>query len=382
VEPLTASDNFRISLFLAEAWAAASQGDHKILAKVFEASNSTSPSLPLSATDSLTISPKPKTAALCFDRVWGSSLAIPKEVRYWGASLMEAYTAVSLISLPSARQRGLCDSFIPPAALKAWQLPAPASLPAEKDAATDQVSEERLAEITEQFLTNLVTSRLAEFDTDLRKQTKHVKPSALFSLKRLFVEQSLMKFQQASVLTVAKRVVSPVFAQEQDFATEYKEGAHDIITAILRDVALVDEESLEWEQVLEFRKDEKARQHYRQLIHWLDWDCVGKSPALIQEAVAKKLSDYQAALENHGIRTKLGVLATVLSASTLIASGAVVVATAPLALIPLLGAIVPLAGYGVLQVVKSRTDLDDLTRGPNAEVAFIHDVRAIAGHEK
>jgi hypothetical protein len=86
-------------------------------------------------------------------------------------------------------------------------------------------------------------------------------------------------------------------------------------------------------------------------------------------------------LEKHGIRTKLGLLATVLSASTLIASAAVAVA-APLALIPLLGAIVPVAGYGVLQVAKSSTDQDDLTRGPDAEVAFIHDVRAIAGHEK
>jgi hypothetical protein len=105
---------------------------------------------------------------------------------------------------------GLCDSFIPPAALKALQLPDPDSRPAEKDAATDQVSEEHLAEVVEKFLTNLVTSRLAKFDTDLHKQTEHVEPSALFSLERLFVEQSLMKFQQASVLTVAKRVVSPV----------------------------------------------------------------------------------------------------------------------------------------------------------------------------
>ena len=374
-------ERFKITLALADAWAANSQGDSKEFNKILEASGVAIPSAPLDAQDSLTVTPDVKTAALWCDRVWGSNPTIPKEVRFWAASPLEVFTALSMISLPAARERMAHRSFISDAALIDFSQFIGSGTELHSSYAESAATEERLIEATEGFLTNLITSQLARFDSDLKSAVGDTRPSELFSLESLFVERSIQKFQQAAVLETTKRLVTPIYREQKHFEDEYKAGNRSILTAIIREVALVEEDNLEWEQVLEFRTDTESKKMLRRFVHWLDADLVGRSEQFIREAIELRLEDYEAALKKHGIKTVTGALGTVIDEKAMISAAIVAGAAATLAAGPLLiaaGAILPLVGRAVLAIVESRVELDDVKRGANSEVAFIHELKRLA----
>jgi hypothetical protein len=374
-------ERFKITLALGEAWAANSQGDSKHFTRILQASGVGIPSAPLNAQESLTVATDVKTAALWCDRVWGSNPTIPKEVRFWGASPLETFTAISTITLPAARDRMAHHSFISDAALVEFSEFIGGGTERDNHVTVDAATEERMVEGVEGFLTNLITSVLARFDAELNAAAGDTKPSELCSLSGLFVDRSIQKFQQAAVLATTKRLVIPIYRERQQFEDEYKAGERSILTALIRDVALVDEDKLEWEQVLAFRADKESKWRFRRFVHWLDADYPGKSEQFIREAIELRLEDYEAALKKHGIRTLTGALGTVLDEKALVIAAIAAGAAATLAAGPLLiaaGAILPLAGKAALEIVTSRLDLDDVKRGPNSEVAFIHELKKLA----
>lgn len=380
------TSEFQTALTIAEAWAANSQGDPKLITKLLTAAGVHKPSSPLLKKESLTISSQPKTAALCFDRVWASRGDIPDSVRFWGGSPLETFTAASIISLPSTRKQGLGECFISKESLKAFGNEIkPDRAEAKSSSESSNITLEELARLTEKFMTNLIILQLSRFDKHLHGHTANTVPSELYKLEDVFINQSITKFQQAAVLTACKRLPAPIYQKESSLRSEYQEGDTDLLFAVIRDVALVDEETLEWEQVLEFRQDTRAKERYRRFVHWLDSDCIGKSEEYILNAVRLKLSDYEAALRKHGVVTLRGVLATVLDKNNLIASAAGAFAAhqmTPNSLWTAAGAVVPIIGHTLLEISKAVIGRDDISRGANAEIAFLHELRQRQGDKR
>ncbi len=70
---------------------------------------------------------------------------------------------------------------------------------------------------------------------------------------------------------------------------------------------------LTWEQVLEFRKDKKAREKLIRLRRWFSIDLLSKNGEEIKSILGKRLDDYEWALKKHGIQTVIGGLTSILS---------------------------------------------------------------------
>lgn len=77
-------------------------------------------------------------------------------------------------------------------------------------------------------------------------------------------------------------------------------------------IPMVDETKLDWLQVVEFRKDEEAREKLLRLRRWFTTDLIGKDKDEAQAIIEKKLDDYKWALKKHSIQTFVGGLTSVI----------------------------------------------------------------------
>ena len=108
---------------------------------------------------------------------------------------------------------------------------------------------------------------------------------------------------------VASRV-APLYNSESTRDAEYKPGDRGVIVTALRQLNVVDEEALSWNQVLEFRRDKRARADYQRLVHWLDSDMAERSTAFIVDEMGVRLDNYYQAIKKHGLKTRLAWIST------------------------------------------------------------------------
>lgn len=167
-----------------------------------------------------------------------------------------------------------------------------------------------------------------------------------------------------------------MIAQEQAFQA----GNQAVLITCLRNLEVVSESDLTWEQVREFRSDLKNRERYRRLVHWFDKEMAGKTLPFIQDELALRLSDYERALKKHGVVTITGTLSAILDwksvASGSAAAGAVSLLSGDSSLAAVAGLAISV-GKTAVSVVESRLRLDDLRCGPGSEVAFAYEVRKL-----
>lgn len=165
-----------------------------------------------------------------------------------------------------------------------------------------------------------------------------------------------------------------------DYTADYPSGPQQVLTTALENIAMVEESSLSWEQVLEFRQDIESRAKYRRLVRWIDNELKTKSPSEILDIIAIRLDDYQWGLKKHGVKTVLGSLSCVLDPKFL-ASAAAVVGASTLAggeLWAALSTTTLTVGRAALSFGKSYIDSLDERRKDNYEVAYIHDIKKAA----
>ena len=172
--------------------------------------------------------------------------------------------------------------------------------------------------------------------------------------------------------------VVPVFhMREEGERLLHEPGDARVIVTTLNDLAIIDEEKIVWEQVQQFREDEDVRKKYRRLIHWLDAEMVSKTQAFIRDEISKRLDDYEWALKKHGIETLIGSISDVLDGKFLAgasATGAVLslLDEPGLAALTATGLVLSKAIVGISERLVA---LEDIRRGPNSEVAYIHEAR-------
>src|SRR5205085_188038 len=137
--------------------------------------------------------------------------------------------------------------------------------------------------------------------------------------------------------------VTPLYSSSDTRDNEYSPGNRAVIVSVVEEVAVVREDVLTWEQVIEFRRDARAQSAYRRFVHWLDGEMVNRPAEYVVDEVHRRMEDYTWALRKHGLQVIVGALQRTLDAKTLIGG-----ATTALALESLrLPVISLLAGGGV-----------------------------------
>jgi hypothetical protein len=183
---------------------------------------------PLKAGETAAIAPHtPKTAALCFDRVWGTAALLrgkpPRVGWFCGQSAYEFLYALDLIT----------------ATATAWQ-------------------EDRL-DILRAFV------RKIGLRPDHAERVFARYPDALPRAASALVLRDVSEALSSEL----NRPIIPVYAFLDDRDREFTRGDVAVVTSLLSGLQVVDEAKCEWEQVLEFRRDVEVRDKYKRFLHWL-----------------------------------------------------------------------------------------------------------------
>lgn len=260
-----------------------------------------------------------KTSALAFDRVWMPPAIqpdAPDEVRAYGATLSEL-----------------------------WILVINAFLVDHRDALP------RLLELRD--------------DTPLRN-LDGTKPTA-----RALSE---MIHAGAGILCV------PIYEERHACEADYQPGKYEVVVGSLAGARVVDEDRLQWGQVLELRRDAAAREKYRRFIHWLDVEFVGKSQEFIQDELCQRMSDYDEALRKHGIETVIGTLDSVIDPKFI---GGLSALVAGLTYgVGISGAVASAAtitlGRVACSLARSLVAINDARTGRSSPLAFVYDLKRLS----
>ncbi len=263
---------------------------------------------------------KPKTAALCFDRVWATSNDVaPQSIRCWGGTQTELNGTGLAADYNIQSNRSPIVAIVGPDDKKLEMLRAQSNL--------------GLASV----------------------------------------------FRKISINFAAEHKIPliPVFDFVKQRNKIYKEGNRDVITATLNNLEIVDEKQLTWEQVIEFRKDKDNQMKYKRFLHWLDKDMIGRSQDFIEDEITIKLDDYESALKKYEIKTVLGTIEESFDGKYILGVSGT---SSSIALTghPVLGVLI---GTGLvigkigIKLIQTKLDFDDIERGTNSEISWVYEAK-------
>jgi len=296
----------------------------------------------------------PKTAALCYDRVWDLfGRIVPDDIRFYGDSGAEEY----LYGRQSA----------------GWGAPFNERI--------DFISEWNSSKFSYEFfrkgspvysnMSNVLKSDLEDWRYIGRADNHITYPkNSKFSNLRMFRDYFWNSYEVDII---------PVYPSSAAFNSDYPNstvGNNGLVVA-LTNLNIVEEDSLSWEQVREFRKDKENRKLYRNLLHWMDKDLLGKSQSFIEDELSIKLEKYESALKKHEIKTVLGVISETLDGKYLLGTAGVALTSSILGN-PTLGLLVAgglTIGKVAVKAAEMFIDLDDAEKGPDSEIAWIYEIK-------
>lgn len=173
--------------------------------------------------------------------------------------------------------------------------------------------------------------------------------------------------------------VLPLYHSAKRRDAQYLPGDEALILAISEELAIVDEDALSWEQVMDFRNDREVRTAYRKFIHWLDKEMVNKPASYIADELLIRLERYEWALKKHGIQTVTGVISTTLDpkflAGTSITSAAIdFIAKEPIwSLLAAGGLLVGRVSLSLAKVLLKQEDI----KHTHSEITYVHEIKGL-----
>ncbi|MGD0596611.1 MAG: hypothetical protein ABSA64_03690 [Sedimentisphaerales bacterium] len=299
--------------------------------------------------ETVAISSKEKTAALCYDRILSPDLPppyndnIPDSIRCCGESRLEIHYLKMMEAVVNEHSL--------------------------KTVGTKKMKDDLLSSFV--FFNILSPNKFISNKKDIKFLIKELEqnPSPYHS--------NYMRVAAKSFFGKYGMPVSVVCDSGKERAKLYKEGNREVVASALSNLEIVDERKLTWQQVIEFRKDKISLKKYRRFLHWLDKEMIGKSQKFIEDDIAQKLEDYGSTLKKHGIKTVIGTIEEVLDGKYLLGTSGVI-GSFSLAGYPGLGI---LAGAGLMigkmavKLGNTWIDYDDTERGVNSEISWVYEVK-------
>jgi hypothetical protein len=182
----------------------------------------------------------------------------------------------------------------------------------------------------------------------------------------------------------------PIYSGKDQYDYEFKkefpeaQSSRKVIEIVLTGLRIVDEEALEWEQVIEFRKDKASRTKYLRLIKWLEEEGFNKPIERIRDQIELKLYEYENAIEKHAFPTIMaGALHDIYDDKwilSLTAGGGVAAAGFSgrpiLSSIATAGLLLGKVGLSIYErTIKYRSEIK------HSEIAYIYDIKKSLGEE-
>lgn len=292
----------------------------------------------------------PKTAALCYDRVWDLfGKIVPTDIRFYGDSGPEEY-------LYGRRDSGWGSIFHKKIHdISEWN--------------DSKFSFEFFREESPVYsnMRNVLEGGLQ--DRTKRRNTSNHRNSRLTNLRLL--RDEFRNFYKVQVV--------PIYPSSAAFNFDYPNSTESNIglVAALTNLHIVEEDSLSWDQVREFRIDKENRKLYRKLLHWLEKDLLGRPQSFIEDELSIKLENYESALKKHGIKTILGAISETLDGKYMLGAAGVAAAGSILEnpTLGLLAAGIITLGKVAAKIAEVFIDRDDAEKGPDSEIAWVYEIK-------
>ena len=351
-----------------------------------------------------------KIAAICYDRVWSPSAqwrsprqSVPDSIRFYGGTAPELAMLKALhakeplideLELQNKfylMQRNLVEiEFFRLlieccAELREKALPEP-SFDELKEIILDKFDDVERSSISSDFMDFIgsiapicIHASIRQPDGDLINNLIN-KNNFDEVLKHSCGESYVQREITRSVIKAYGINTVNIYGSENTRMKEFTEGDRRVVVASLEGIGIIDETTLTWEQILDFRKDTNARHKYIRFLHWLDKDMIGRSPAYIEDEISLRLQDYERSLKNHGIKTVIGTVSEVLDGKYIIGSSSIV-AGLSLSGHPVLGFLVGaglLIGKVVIKISETALSFDDNELGINSEVSWVYEVKELS----
>lgn len=172
----------------------------------------------------------------------------------------------------------------------------------------------------------------------------------------------------------------PYYETLDSLDSVYAPGDTSFIGLALEDVIVVDEEQLEWNQVVEFRSDEDSAADYRRLVHWFDSTMKEKELTFVQDELASRYEKYKAALKKHGLLNRIGEILSMWTSLQALGSAGIGTLLGSVTSPPI-GVIAAIAMLDALTSAKIREIKRDERHarkyGELGELAFVHKINAM-----
>lgn len=274
-----------------------------------------------------------KTAALVYDQVWSpTNLLVPPEIRFFAATAAEK------------SPNGLAVA---------------------------------LEMIMNEYPALLDSSNLVYSGYNADESLPTAKKQNLLNYRRL---SAVTKISEGCYSTHGLLVEPMMSVSEQDKPSSAVGPKVDVVQAILSNLNIVDEKSLKWDQVIEFRHDADSIKKLRKLFRWVDQELTQHSPEFVEDMLAMRIHEYEWALKKHGIATVTGVLSSILSSKTIALLGGAasvgsLIGIPSAALFAGAGIMIGKVIVGLKDNYISAQDLHE----QHADIAFISDIKNL-GH--
>lgn len=226
------------------------------------------------------------------------------------------------------------------------------------------------------FCVFLITAKQVGMASDL--VDKYLDPCKKITVQEKIInERESLRLLCSEMWTNLGIVPTIIYHERASMQMEFPVGAHEILKSSISNVAMVDEASLTWDQVIEFRKDLEARKKYRRFVRWADSELRARSPQEVEDIVAKRLDGYEWSIKKHGVKASLGAISCLLDPKFIAGVSAATAATA-LATNGLWAALTAASltiGKAVVSFGSEMIDGLDERHKDNYEVAYIYEVQ-------
>lgn len=195
-----------------------------------------------------------------------------------------------------------------------------------------------------------------------------------------------LQLQSSAIRSAGYRCFT-IFGERSSEYHALPEGDDFVIAALIKNIPVVDSETLSWRQILEFKSDSISSNAYRAFHLWLN-DFKPRSEREAVDLIGKKLHEYELAIRKHGLvttRDTAKLITTLPSRVGAFSAGFGLGGTTGVALglsnAPLLAVIgallfggVSLGGDIVAMLSERRIRKADIAYGPSSELAYLQQI--------
>jgi hypothetical protein len=112
----------------------------------------------------------------------------------------------------------------------------------------------------------------------------------------------------------------PIYHSTAEYEASLTSGKNRAVELTLMQVPLIDTDRLEWEHILDIRRDSKFLLKLRRFRLFINDNYRDKQPDYIRDSLLQKIQDYEEACKRHGISLTISTMSKLLNSKSLLGS--------------------------------------------------------------